>query len=125
MAAALLVATALVLSGSAPVVAKTPRFQTPSKRIFCLYSSREGPGPYIRCDTLFLNDVGFLLDRRHKARRIKVTDTVADRRAPVLHYGRSRRFGPFRCSSRRSGLTCKSRRSGHGFTLSRERQSVF
>ncbi len=75
---------------------------------------------------LSLNDVGFTLDGRHKARRIKVTDTAADpNSAGVLRYGSSRRFGPFRCRSRRSALTCKSRSSGHGFKLSRETQRVF
>jgi hypothetical protein len=75
---------------------------------------------------LSLNDKGFLLDRRHKARRINVTDTAADTtRAPILRYGKSRRFGPFRCRSQRSGLTCKSLISGHGFKLSREQQRVF
>jgi hypothetical protein len=123
--AVLLLTTAFALFIASGAVAATRSFQTPSKRIFCLYSSSGGPGPYIRCDTSFLNDVGFRLDRRHRARRIKVTDSVADRKAPVLRYGTSRRFGPFRCSSRRTGLTCKSQRSGHGFTLSREKQSVF
>ena len=75
---------------------------------------------------LSLNDVGFLLESRKRARRIRITDTVTDpRKARVLRYGKSRRFGSFRCISRRSGLTCGSRTSNHGFTLSRQRQQVF
>src|SRR4051812_42733489 len=123
--AALLVGTALALFGSSLAVAKTRSFRTPSKNIVCLFSSRDGPGPYIRCDVLSLNDVGFSLDRRHKARRIRVTDTVADpNKARALGYGKSLRLGPFRCHSRRSGLTCKSQTS-HGFRLSRGRQRIF
>jgi uncharacterized protein DUF6636 len=106
--------------------ARAREFQMPSKRIVCRYSSSGGPGPYLRCDVLSLNDTGFILDRRHRAKRIKVTDTAGDTtKAPILHYGNSRRFGPFRCRSRRTGLTCTSRTSGHGFALSRERQRVF
>jgi hypothetical protein len=50
---------------------------------------------------------------------------VAGRQARVLKYGHSRRFGRYTCKSRRSGLTCKNRLNGHGFTLSRARQKVF
>jgi hypothetical protein len=121
-----LAATAAVALGPAPAGAKTHGFQTPSRNIACLYSSSGGPGAFIRCDVLSLNDTGFLLDRRHRAKRIKVTDTVADPNgASVLRYGHSRRFGPFTCTSRPGGLTCKSRTSGHGFKLNRERQRVF
>jgi hypothetical protein len=125
-ATALILVTAVAVSGSLSAAAKTRTFRTPSKNIVCVYSSAGGPGAYIRCDVLSLNDVGFLLDRRHRAKRMKVTDTAGDvNRAAVLRYGKSRLFGPFRCSSRRSGLTCKSRKSGHGFRLSRHRQRVF
>jgi hypothetical protein len=120
----LAVITLLLLTAAA--AARTREFQAPSKRIACRYTSMGGPGPYIRCDALFLNDVGFILDRRHKAKRITVTDTAADTtKAPILHYGKSREFGHFRCQSERSGLTCRNRKSGHGFKLSRERQRVF
>jgi hypothetical protein len=72
---------------------------------------------------LSLNDVGFTLDRRHRGKRVHVTDALPEGR--VLPYGNTRRLGPFRCRSRRSGLTCRSKVSGHGFELSREQQRVF
>jgi uncharacterized protein DUF6636 len=100
-------------------------FRTPSKNVYCLYASRGGPGPYLRCDVRSLNDVGFSLDRQHKATRHRITDSVYDQHAQVLRYGTARRFGPFRCTSRKSGLTCRSTSSGHGFALSRERQRLF
>jgi hypothetical protein len=123
--AALVLGIALTLSAFVPANAERRSFRTPSKNIYCLYSSRGGPGPFIRCDVLSLNDVGFLLDRRHKGKRIRVTDTVVDTKARVLGYGTSRRYGPFTCSSHRSGLKCRSRPAGHGFELSRESQRVF
>jgi hypothetical protein len=114
----------LLLVATPPATATTRRFQTPSHNIACLYASGGGPGPYLRCDVLSLNDTGFFLDRRHRGRRIHVTDTVADPRARVVRYGSSVAFGPFRCSSRASGLTCRSR-AGHGFAVSRARQRTF
>jgi hypothetical protein len=119
-------AGAAVLAGllvvPAAADARLKRFQTPSKKIACAYETTDR---FIRCDALFLNDVGFRLGTKGKARRIRVTDTVADPRAKVLSYGRFADYGPFRCTSRTTGLTCKHRSNGHGFTLSRRRQKVF
>src|SRR3954449_12328569 len=108
---------AALAAGATPAVAKTRSFQTPSHNIRCAYFSTQGPGPWIRCDVLSLNDTAFRVDRRHKGKRIHVTDAAAGPHAPVLRYGRSLEVGPFKCKSRTSGLTCKSRSSGHGFTV--------
>jgi hypothetical protein len=113
-----------LLCAASPAAAATRHFQTPSRNIACLYSSSGGPGPFLRCDVLSLNDTGFFLDRRHRGRRIHVTDSVVKRGARVVRYGTSVEYGPFRCASRRTGLTCKSR-SRHGFFLSRRRQRTF
>lgn len=122
-APAALAAVALSLAVPAAAQAEIAPFVTPSKQIFCAYIS-DGGGQ-IRCDPLFLNDRGFLLKTSGKARKIKITDTIADPQAPVLAYGKTFRRGPFRCTSRRTGLTCRHRSNGHGFFLSRERQRVF
>ena len=116
------VAAAMALIG-VPAEASAKSFHTPSGNIACLYSKRGGPGPWLRCDVHSLNDTAFRLDRSHRGRRIHVTDAVPAGR--VLSYGDSVRLGPFRCRSRRTGLTCRSRPSGHGFFLSRARQRVF
>lgn len=113
-------ALALVLPAAAD--ARRQAFQSPSGNIRCLYRPA-GEGPLLRCDVLSLNDIAFTLDRRHRGERVRVTDAVPQ--GPVLAYGSSRRLGPFRCGSRRTGLTCSSRPSGHGFKLSRARQRVF
>jgi hypothetical protein len=116
---------AVLLAVSGTALARTKSFQTPSHNIRCLYMSTQGPGPWIRCDMFSLNDTAFRIDRRHRGLRIHVTDTVAEPGAKVLRYGRSLRVGPFTCTSRLSGLTCKSRPSGHGFKLSKQRQKRF
>ncbi len=116
-----LVLVALVAAPAAS--AKSRTFQTPSKKIACRYDST--PTPRLRCDVLWLNDVGYFLQRKGKARRRKITDTVANPRARVLRYGRKLELGPFTCTSRRSGLTCRSETSRRGFTVSRERQRTF
>jgi hypothetical protein len=112
----------LLLAIAVPAVAKDVVFQTPSKKIACrIYD--EGTGLVIRCDLFFLNDRAVRMTRHGRARLIHVTDTIGDPKASVLHYGKTKRVGPFTCTSRRSGLSCHNR-SGHGFTVSREHQSV-
>ncbi|UUY04314.1 hypothetical protein LRS13_01920 [Svornostia abyssi] len=123
LAVAALAAAVLTLAGPASAQAEIAPFVTPSKQIYCAYIS-DGGGQ-IRCDPLFLNDRGFLLKTSGKARKIKITDTIADPEAPVLAYSKTFRRGPFRCTSRRAGLTCEHRSNGHGFFLSRERQRVY
>ena len=86
----------------------------------CLYRSG---GPFLRCDVHSLNDTAFTLDRRHRGKRVHVTDAVPAGR--VLPYGATAKLGPFRCRSRTTGLTCRSKPSGHGFKLARERQYTF
>jgi hypothetical protein len=114
----------VILIAAAPAQGRQRSFHTPSGNIRCLYrSAAEDGGPLLRCDVLSLNDVGFTLDRRHRGKRVHVTDAVPE--GHVLPYGAKRRLGPFTCRSRRTGLTCRSRPSGHGFKLSRERQRVF
>jgi hypothetical protein len=51
-------------------------------------------------------------------------DTVYDRRAPILAYGRTWTLARLSCVSRATGLTCRNR-DGHGFFLSRERWRIF
>src|SRR3954464_9321943 len=104
-----LVAALALAAGAPPALAKSKSFRTPSRNIYCLYMSTQGPGPWLRCDVLSLNDTGFTVDRRHKARRIHIPDSVVDTRAKTLGYGKRLRVGPFTCSSRASGLKCKSR----------------
>ena len=121
----ILLACALALAPAAPAAAKVVDFQTPSKRIVCAYATGTGEPAFIRCDLRFLNDRAVILEAGRRARKVKVTDAVGDPSSPVLAYGRSRSFGRFTCTSRTTGLTCRDRRSGHGFEVSRQRQRLF
>jgi hypothetical protein len=56
---------------------------------------------------------------------MKISDTVRDPRAKALAYGHSTTFGKLKCTSRRTGITCRSTRSRHGFMVSVEKQKVF
>ena len=53
-----------------------------------------------------------------------VSDTVAGS-TRVLRYGKSIAIGPFRCTSRSSGMTCTNTRTRHGFTVSRVAYRLF
>ena len=116
------IVVAALLALAVPAVAKDTVFQTPSKKIACRIFD-EGTGLVIRCDLFFLNDRAVRMTRHGRARLIHVTDTIGDPKAQVLAYGKTKRVGPFTCTSRRTGLTCHNR-NGHGFTVSRERRSV-
>ena len=116
---ALLTVSAAVLAAVPADGASQRHFRTPSKRIACLMLTTS-----VRCDTFFLNDVGFRLTAHGKGKRIHVTDTVALVHEPTLAYGRSAKLGPFTCTSQSVGLTCKNR-AGHGFFVSVQSQRVF
>ncbi len=123
MKRALLVVIVVCLAAPAAADAEIRRFHTPSGNIACLYASDQ-PGPFLRCDVLSLNDTGFTVRRRGPARRIHITDSVVGR-GRTLEYGTRARYGPFTCRSRRVGLRCRSRVSGHGFFLNRDTQNLF
>ena len=133
----LLALTALALGlFAASAGAKT--FRTPSGNIGCLYTPASGSAAVsLRCDLASVAHApkrpksckqaygrAFLLFGTGRAKRGCVGDTVLDPGASTLRYGVKRRFGPFTCTSRQSGLTCVSR-YGHGFTLSKGRQKLW
>ena len=118
--ALLTIAAVVACAAATPASGATQRhFRTPSKRIACLMTTTS-----VRCDTFFLNDVGFFLSAHGKGRRSHVTDTIALVHEPTLAYGRSAKVGPFTCTSQSVGLTCRSRQ-GHGFFVSTQSQRVF
>ena len=126
-----------VLAPAAGALQGLDPFRTPSGHIACMYQHFSGQKAELRCDVDHVAhpakrpascdlDYGgaFGLGQSGRAQRLCVGDTVRDPKAKVLAYGRTRTLGPFTCTSRTSGLTCKSR-SGHGFVLSREHQKLF
>jgi len=108
-------------------------FRTPSGLIGCYYATAP---TFLRCDTQYETrfsgkrrcegDYGqaFGMTARGRAGALCVGDTALDARSPVLAYGRTKRYGPYTCTSRTSGLTCTNR-GRHGWTLSKQRQRLF
>lgn len=100
-------------------------FRSPSGKLGCAFYTDKQTPPTVRCDWRSGNDRAVSLAETGKGRRIHVTDTVLDPGAKVLAYGHTRSFHRLRCTSRRTGITCRSTRSSHGFTVSNEKQRVF
>jgi hypothetical protein len=126
MARAPVVLLVLVAALFAPAGAQAAYrdFQSPSGKIGCaFYSDAETPR-FVRCDWNGGGDHALTLRETGKGRRTHITDTVRNPDAKVLAYGKTTTFGPLRCTSRRSGLTCRNK-AGHGFTVSVEKQRVF
>jgi len=101
-----LVVVALAAAGAANAAVPTPEpvktgFAVPSRNMVCNAGPYRG-GNVLAC-TIF---------------------SEASARGQLLRYGRTWTWHGFRCTSRRTGLTCKNQ-SGHGFVLSRQSQRVF
>jgi Family of unknown function (DUF6636) len=126
MARAPIVLTILIVALLAPAGAQAAYrdFRSPSGQLACaFYSDAETPR-FVRCEWDGVNDRAVTLGEAGKGRRVKVTDTVRNSKAKALAYGKSTTFGKLRCTSRRTGITCRSK-AGHGFTISVEKQRVF
>jgi hypothetical protein len=133
-----LLAAVLALVLAAPAQAIVVQFRTPSSNIGCLYSSEPGGGgPYLRCDIrsglrpkparprgCTVDLTGYQMNATGRSRTTCAGDTIVDKRAKAVAYGRTWTRGAFTCTSRRTGLRCKNR-SGHGFLLSRARSYRF
>jgi hypothetical protein len=123
--ASALLATGVVAAVSAPAAAALRTFRSPTGKLGCMFNSDTDVPRQVRCEWRGSNDRAVVLNETGKGRRIKVTDTVMDPKAKVLAYRESTTFGRLKCTSRTSGITCRSLRSGHGFTVSVEKQRVF
>lgn len=91
--------------------------QTDRGRLMCgLLSTRRADG-----------SIPIYLLRASGAARVRPIVGDPDTEVPVLGYGQARRLlgGRVRCVSRRRGLRCASRVSGHGFVLSPRRRATF
>ena len=131
-AAAVLLPAAATAAG--PLHSKT--FRTPSRNIACAYYEASITGTAVfRCDLLSglhpeptrpcdVDWTGASMGLRGRADPTCAGDTVYDRRAPILAYGRTWTRAGMSCASRMTGLRCRNR-DGHGFFLSRARWRVF
>jgi hypothetical protein len=132
------VSATLALALSVPAAATPSRivsFRTPSGNINCIYGDQPH---YVRCDIrsglrpkpphpqncdLEYGD-SVSMNRASRAHLVCHGDTTIDPRARVVKYGKSITVGPFTCTSRTSGLTCRNA-AGHGWFLSRESYRLF
>jgi hypothetical protein len=115
---------------------RTSKFRMPSGNIGCAYAPPfEGRAAALRCDILSglvpeptracpVDWTGLGINGRRRGHAVCAGDTVYEGSAPKLRYGRQWRKGPFRCTSRTTGLTCRNT-AEHGFHLARENWRVF
>ena len=120
-----LLALAAALAWPAAAGATYRDFRSPSGKLGCaFYSDAETP-PFVRCDWRGSGDRGVQVGETGRARVRHATDTVLNPDTPVLRYGHRTRFHRLRCRSRRTGITCRSLRSGHGFRVSTQKRELF
>jgi hypothetical protein len=100
-------------------------FRSPSGNLGCMFYSDAQTPRTVRCEWRGGNDRAVTLTERGKGKRIKITDTVLDPKAKVLAYDKTTKFGSLRRTSRRTGITCRSTRSSHGFVVSVQKQRVY
>jgi hypothetical protein len=120
-----LLALLVVLALPASADATYRDFRSPSGKLGCaFYSDTEAPA-FVRCDWRGSDDQAVEVGETGRARLRHVTDSVMNPDAKVLRYGHSTRFRALRCRSRRSGITCRSTSSGHGFKVSAAKRRLF
>jgi hypothetical protein len=120
----LLTAIALLLIVSS-ADARLSAFKSPTGNITCVMSTKDGG--FAQCELRSKPYGGGLsVPSRGRVSRYDVAsyDDIAAERF-VLRYGESRSLGRFTCTSRSSGMTCRNTVTHHGFTMSREAQTVF
>ncbi len=110
-------------------------FKTPSGNITCVQWS-EGSG--IRCDLGVTEKISlpkpkdcyqvwgqaFSLEPQGKAKPECVGDSIGAIQVPELPYGQVWQKNGFSCSAEKVGLRCTNT-EGHGFSLSKKKQSLF
>jgi hypothetical protein len=116
-----------VCSAAVPAAASAAYrpFRSPTGKVGCAFFSDAEDPPMVRCERTGGGDHAITLGETGQAKPVRVTDTVMDESAKVLAYGKTTMFRKLRCTSRTSGITCRSTRSGHGFRLSVQKQEVF
>jgi hypothetical protein len=122
--AAALAAAVCLAAVPASAQAAYRSFRSPTGKLGCAFFSDAETAPAVRCEWDGGGDQAFALGETGKAKRIKITDTVMDAKAKVLAYGKTTTFRRLRCTSRATGITCRSTRSGRGFRVSVKKQEV-
>jgi hypothetical protein len=99
--------------------ARSSAFQSPSGNIRCVGETGGGQY-YLRCN---ISDYDWSYSEGCNGRAFRMTGysdvscvSAGIRSGSTLRYGRSWYFGPFKCTSRTSGITCTNG-AGHGWML--------
>lgn len=114
-------------------ITATFQFTTPSKNIGCFVGadgarcdiaqkSWKPPPKPADCELDYGN--GLAVDAEQKATVTCAGDTVLGSKE-ILPYGEAVRVGSFVCESQSVGVRCTNDKSGHGFTISREKFTLF
>jgi hypothetical protein len=123
-ALAMLAALAVFSLAAATTEAKSKYFFAKPSRIGCAALKLQRQSATLRCDLPFLGRKAAFLHLRGKGAIKRVSSTRRHRKGAILRKGHTGVFGPFKCVSRKTALSC-SVRSGHGFTVGRGFQLVF
>ncbi|TXR56453.1 hypothetical protein FMM08_10200 [Quadrisphaera setariae] len=122
-------------------------FTSPTGNISCYLAPVQGADPYARCDLaeqFWAEDepeggcsegdwggdgdgYGSVGVGGGDAQPLCVGDTIADPSAPKLPYGSSITLEPLTCTSvsDKVGMTCENSKTGHGFTVRKEKLERF
>lgn len=130
---AALITTVAALAVPAVAQARTGPFQSPSGNIGCyIYAGgarcdiaeHDWPSPPEPASCELDYGGGLTVGKAGRGTFFCAGDTALQQ-GPVLEYGERRSGGRFTCTSRTSGMTCRNRRNGHGFTISKQRYKRF
>jgi hypothetical protein len=132
-----MICAALACLASPAFAEETVSFQSPSGNIQCVIST--GDFGDVRCDILQFTpsrlpapeDCAFQWGRSFGVNAAAaqgylmcVSDDLSGATPYTLGYGEVVERGGYRCSSEKTGMTCTNQ-TGHGFSLSRAKQSLF
>lgn len=132
-----LLAAAVTLTAAAPAMASSASFMSPSGNIGCIVASDQGarcdiqnrdwaPGARPKgCPSFTDYGQGLWVTKKGRGHVVCAGDTALSNGGPVLVYGKSRSVGRYTCTSRTSGMTCRNRRTGHGFRIAKQSYRLF
>ena len=113
-------------------------FHSPSKNIYCVIfrfhgkasarcdiMQRTWPAPHRPSSCHLDYGNGAEVGPHGKGHFTCAGDTILGQGHRVLRYGRSIKLAAIKCTSRRTGMTCRSVKTDHGFEISREAVAFF
>jgi hypothetical protein len=117
----LLIAVCVALVAAAPAAASVKWFFSPSGNLSCEVSSGGDRGAYAYCQSISEPRSATLKKTGH-TKVCRGSNCLGDspENATELGYGKSKRVGAFKCTSKTSGIRCVVVKSGRGFAISHD-----